>query len=110
MVADRIVSMVSKSLVLLLRPQREEDYELLLELYHRFDPVQKLPYPLTPHITLAYFRPGTIIDGDLLREAVDAAQIDPDNAPVFEFSPKAITVQHFHDMKTYMDVPAGFER
>lgn len=106
MVADRIVSMVSKSLVLLLRPQTEEDYELLLELYHRFDPVQKLPYPLTPHITLAYFRPGTI-DGDLLREAVDAAQIDRHNAPVFEFSPEAITVQHFLDMKTYLDVPAG---
>ena len=53
MVADRIVNMVSKSLVLMLRPGTEEDFELLLEMYRRFDSVAALPYPLTPHITLA---------------------------------------------------------
>ena len=104
MVSDRIVNMVSKSLVLLLRPKTEEDFELLTELYRRFDGIQSLPYPLTPHITLAYFRPG-MIDGERLNEAVNYAQINPENAPVFEFFAEGLTVQSFLDMQTYMDIP-----
>lgn len=104
MVSDRIVNMVSKSLVLMLKPQTEQDYELLLELYHRFDGVQTLPYPLTPHITLAYFRPG-MIDGDALGAAVDFAQINQEKAPVFDFFPEGLTAQSFLDMQTYMDIP-----
>lgn len=105
MEADRIVNMVSKSLVLMLRPKTEQDYELLCELYQRFEGVRSLPYPLTPHITLAYFRPG-MLDGEKLGEAVDFAQINPENAPVFEFSLQSLTVQSFLDMQSYMDVPA----
>ena len=104
MVSDRIVNMVSKSLVLMLRPKTEQDYELLLELYHRFDYVKSLPYSLTPHITLAYFRPG-MIDGDKLGAAVDFAQINPENAPIFEFYVEALTAQSFSDMQSYLDVP-----
>ncbi|MBQ9009687.1 MAG: hypothetical protein IJ088_10200 [Clostridia bacterium] len=104
MVPDRIVNMVSKSLVLMLRPQNEEDFELLRELYRRFDAVQSLPYPLTPHITLAYFRP-CMIDGDRLGETVGAAQVFPEKAPVFEFFPEGLTAQSFLDMQTYQDIP-----
>ena len=104
MVSDRIVNMVSKSLVLMLRPHTEEDYQLLMELYRRFDDIQSLPYPLTPHITLAYFRPG-MIKGDTLGEAVDFAQIVPEKAPVFEFLPEGLTAQSFLDMQTYLDIP-----
>lgn len=104
MVADRIVNMVAKSLVLMLRPQTELDYALLLEMYRRFDALVRLPYPLTPHITLAYFRPG-MLDGDRLGAAVDFAQINPENAPVFEFDAEALTAQTFRDMRSYQDVP-----
>lgn len=104
MVADRIVNMVSKSLVLMLRPQTEVDFELLLEMYRRFDEIVRLPYPLTPHITLAYFRPG-MLDGERLGAAVDSAQISPVNAPVFEFEPEALTAQVFRNMQSYQDVP-----
>lgn len=103
MVPDRIVNMVSKSLALMLKPRTEQDYRLLTELYDRFDGMQKLPYPLTPHITLAYFRPG-LLDGDALGAAVDAVQADPGNAPGFAFSPEGIAVQRFWDMQTYMDI------
>ncbi len=104
MVADRIVNMVSKSLVLLLKPRTEQDYELLLDMYGRFDEIVSLPYPLTPHITLAYFRPG-LLDGDRLGEAVNFAQIDPDQALTFEFYPEGLTAQVFRDMGSYADVP-----
>ncbi len=104
MVPDRIVSMVSKSLVLLLRPRTDGDFETLMEIYRRFDCVRLLPYPLTPHITLAYFTPGTL-DGDRLGRTVDRLQPDPENAPVFCFYPEGITAQAFSDMGTYLDVP-----
>ena len=104
MVSDRIVNMVSKSLVLMLRPQTEPDYELLAELYRRFDEINSLSYPLTPHITLAYFRPG-MIDADTLGAVVDYAQINPKNAPAFEFYPEGLTAQSFLDMQTYLDIP-----
>lgn len=102
MAADRIVNMVAKAPVLLLRPLTEEDFELLMELYERFDCIQNLPYPLTPHITLAYFKPGDI-DGNVLGKAVRSCQIDPERAPVFEFAVEGITVQRFEDMVTYID-------
>ncbi len=104
MVPDRIVNMVSKSLVLLLRPRTERDFETLSELYRRFDRIRPLPYPLTPHITLAYFRPGTL-DGDRIGQIVDRLQVNPENAPVFAFDPEGLTAQVFSDMRTYLDVP-----
>lgn len=104
MAADRIVNMVSKSLVLMLKPQTEQDYELLLEMYGRFDNIVRLPYALTPHITLAYFRPG-MLDGGQIGKALDFAQIHPENAPVFEFCPEGLTAQYFSDMQNYMDIP-----
>lgn len=50
-----IFNMVSNSLVLGLYPADEEEYEKLMELYDRMNDVKRLSYPLTPHITLAYY-------------------------------------------------------
>ncbi|MCR5294432.1 MAG: 2'-5' RNA ligase family protein [Lachnospiraceae bacterium] len=100
--ADRIVNMVSKSLVLLLRPGSEEDFRLLQECHRRFDYIVKLPYQITPHITLAYFRPG-FLDGDRLGSAVDAVQIRQESAAAFAFPLVDLSVQRFLDMQTYLD-------
>ena len=51
-----VFNMVNTSLVLGLVPETENDYIKLMSLYNLVDSVQKLPYPLTPHITLAYYR------------------------------------------------------
>ena len=103
MKTDRIVNMVSKSLVLMLRPVEETDYELLMDLYWRFDEIVPLSYPLTPHITLAYFRPG-LLDGDRLGMAVNRAQQLLDDGQRFAFSTSQLTAQRFLDMRTYADV------
>lgn len=50
-----IFNMVNTSLVLGLYPTDEKEYKKLIELYQVFDSVKKLEYPLTPHITLAYY-------------------------------------------------------
>ena len=105
MLPDRIVNMVSKSLVLLLKPATERDFSLLLQMYRAFDAVRPLPYPLTPHITLAYFRPGPI-DGDRLGALIGKMQPVPGALPVCRFTPEALTAQSFPDMAHYRDVPA----
>ena len=50
-----IFNMVSNSLVLGLYPADEEEYKKLMSLYDLFNEVKVLNYPLTPHITLAYY-------------------------------------------------------
>ena len=50
-----ILNMVNTSIVLALCPASEADYEKLMSLYMLVDKVRTLPYPLTPHITLAYY-------------------------------------------------------
>jgi len=48
-------NMVNTSLVLGLYPANEAEYCKLMNLYEAFNKVRELPYPLTPHITLAYY-------------------------------------------------------
>lgn len=50
-----LFNMVDTSLVLGLYPVVEEEYEKLMDLYQVFESVKQLDYPLTPHITLAYY-------------------------------------------------------
>ncbi|MGT2907393.1 ligT like phosphoesterase [Streptococcus dentiloxodontae] len=50
-----IFNMVDTSLVMGLVPDREVDYDNLMILYRLVDDVMPLPYPFTPHITLAYY-------------------------------------------------------
>ncbi|MBP3610814.1 MAG: hypothetical protein J6J42_10835 [Lachnospiraceae bacterium] len=50
-----IFNMVNTSLVLGLYPVDEAEYEKLMGLYSVFDDIKQLNYPLTPHITLAYY-------------------------------------------------------
>lgn len=50
-----VFNMVNTSLVLGLYPADEAEYDKLMALYHMFEEVRQLPYPLTPHVTLAYY-------------------------------------------------------
>ena len=47
--------MVNTSLVLCFEPETDEDCQKLMSYYEMFQKVVPLSYPLTPHITLAYF-------------------------------------------------------
>lgn len=55
MKTNYIFNMVSNSLVLGLYPVDEEEYKKLMGLYDVVNEVKELNYPLTPHITLAYY-------------------------------------------------------
>ena len=51
-----VFNLVNTSIVLGLEPVDDDNYNRLMNLYNKFEEVKKLEYPLTPHITLAYFK------------------------------------------------------
>jgi hypothetical protein len=58
MEATWMFNMVSTSIVLGLKPADPDSYARLDAMYGKLEEVIPLGYPLCPHITLAYFRPG----------------------------------------------------
>lgn len=50
-----VFNMVNTALVIGLCPENEQEYKRLMNLYQIGDRIVKLPYPFTPHITLAYY-------------------------------------------------------
>jgi len=52
------LNMVGTSVVMAFEPASAADWATLQDLYACFEQAAELPYPLTPHVTLAYFRPG----------------------------------------------------
>lgn len=79
MVSTALFDMVNTSMVLGFEPEDEESCEVLMDYYARFQTLLPLPYQLTPHVTLAYFRPG--IHGphwsEALQNVVDLAATRP---------------------------------
>ena len=71
--SNYLINMVGMSVVLALRPKTKEDYDKLISLYGVVDCVRALPYPLTPHITLGYFKYEgfSAEDGERLCRAVN---------------------------------------
>ncbi len=55
-----LFNMVNTSMVLGFEPEDEESCHRLMRNYEAFQDIVALNYPLTPHVTLAYFKPGTI--------------------------------------------------
>ena len=103
MVTTCAFNMVNTSLVLGLRPKEEEDYEKLMHLYCHIDRICSLPYPLTPHITLAYFnREG--FEGEALRRIEHV--INYLNKATFEvpLSTERLFYQKFISMNDYFNI------
>lgn len=94
-------NMMNKSIVLGLEPVDEYSCRRLMELYERFQSVVHLNYPLTLHITLAYYKPGEY--SVELRNAMKQAFAEITDACGWEFilDEKALWYQRFDDMNRY---------
>lgn len=97
MKATWVFNMVNTSIVLGLVPADEETWRRLDEMYTALEAVVPLGYALTPHITMAYFKPGTYTQYDLncLRNALHHVEID------IPLIPKNLVYQEFWDMNHY---------
>ena len=98
-----IFNMVDTSLVLGLYPVGEEEYRKLMELYFMFEDVKKLPYPFTPHITLAYYNVNgfDLQAAGMLEEAV--SKLNQDEMEI-ELNVNNLYYQKFKSMNDYIDI------
>lgn len=100
--STRVFNMVNNSLVLGFAPSDEESCRVLMGCYEALQDVVRLGYPLTPHVTLAYFRPG-IVSGEALsrlREAVD--RTERMEKIRLELPLSRLEYQLFSDMNSYV--------
>lgn len=98
-----VFNMIGRSLVLGLYPTNEAEYNKLVQLYCLIDNVQTIPYPLTPHITLAYYN----IDGftyESIRRLCDV--VNRMNATPIDItlSTEQRIYQHFYSMNDYRNI------
>ena len=103
MKSNYIFNMVGTSLVLGLYPASEEDYNKLMELYELFNEVKPLNYPLTPHITLAYYNVHGF-SSDSARKLETLIYHLNDLEMEFELSTEQLYYQKFTTMNHYMDI------
>lgn len=97
MKATATFNMVNTSIVLGLEPADGESWGQLDEMYCALHQAVPLSYGLTPHITLAYFRPGIYnrIRLAALREALGPVELD------VELKMADLQLQNFRDMNRY---------
>lgn len=95
-------NMASGSVALGFAPDTEQDCAALMGLHARYQEVVALNYPLTPHVTLAYFRPGTY--GPDAVGALAAALADINALPRVRITldTDCLHYYRFEDMNTYL--------
>ena len=98
-----IFNMVNTSLVLGLYPVDEEEYEKLMKLYFLFDEVKELGYPLTPHITLAYYNVNGF-SAESARELEKVVAELNDCELEIELDVKELYYQKFRSMNDYINI------
>ncbi len=99
-----IFNMVNTSLVMGLVPCCEKDFDALMKLYSTFEQVKIAPYPLTPHITLAYFN----VHGfdEMAKIKLEEAVNKLNSLPSFtvELDTSRLFYQRFYSMSHYENI------
>lgn len=98
-----IFNLVNTSIVLGLEPIDDENFSRLMCLYNKFEEVKELSYPLTPHITLAYFKNKNIgYKGiETLRKAIE--EMNKYEVQI-NLKLKGIYYKHFFSMIKYKGI------
>lgn len=93
-----LFNMVNTSVVLGLAPANEESRNMLTEMYTALETVVPLGYGLTPHITMAYYRPGSYSCRDVQKLKKSMGPVD------MEITLKLddLVYQEFSDMNHYV--------
>lgn len=102
MTSTAAFNMTCGSIALGFAPDTEEDCAAIMGMHARFQEVVALNYPLTPHVTLAYFRPGTYGPEDV--SALDRSLREINALPPVHLtlSTDALHYYRFEDMNTYI--------
>jgi len=100
MKATWLFNMVNTSIVLGLAPADEESWYRLDEMYTTLESVVNLGYALTPHITMAYFLPGTYSPEQVQRLTAVLRNVELE----ITLDMKNLVLQEFFDMNHYETV------
>lgn len=102
MKSNAIFNMVNTSLVLGLYPIDGNNYIKLMELYSIINDIKPLNYPLTPHITLAYYN----VNGfDLSSASILISEVEKHNNNIdFEINLGDLYYQKFTNMNNYINI------
>ena len=96
-----LFNMMNTSVVLGFAPVDEDNCRKLMGLYEAFQSVVKLPYRLTPHITMAYYQPGvypwTQLEG--LEQVI--RQVEKEGPLYLELDAEKLVYQRFTSMDRY---------
>ncbi|MBR2308965.1 MAG: hypothetical protein IKA47_00300 [Oscillospiraceae bacterium] len=95
-----LFNMVNTSIVLGLKPADGESWRRLDEMYTVLEDVVHLGYALTPHITMAYFLPGTYRPKQVQRLTAVLRNVELD----ITLDMKNLVLQNFTDMNHYETV------
>lgn len=92
-----LFNMVNTSVVLGLVPADDDSWCRLDEMYTTLESVVNLGYALTPHITMAYFLPGTYSEEQVQRLSAVLRNVDLE----ITLNMKNLVLQEFFDMNHY---------
>ena len=94
--------MTNGSVALGFAPDTEADCARIMGMHTRFQGVVALNYPLTPHVTLAYYRPGSY--GPEAVSALAEALREINALPKVQLSLSTDNLHYyrFEDMNTYI--------
>lgn len=98
-----LFNMMNTSMVLGFAPVDDESCERLMGMYEAMQEARFLNYPLTPHVTVAYFKPGEYYGNDIARLKEAIAEINNERFEI-ELDVKKLVYQRFTDMNSYMTI------
>lgn len=96
-----LFNMMNTSVVLGFAPMDEENCMRLMGLYERFQSVVELGSRLTPHVTMAYYKPGSYPEGELdgLRRLI--REVEGEDPLYVKLTPQQLVYQRFYSMNCY---------
>lgn len=95
-----LFNMMNTSIVLGLMPADPQSWQWLDEMYTALEAVVPLGYAMTPHITMAYYRPGVYEEADKIRLGTALRNVDME----LSLPQSALVLQNFTDMNHYQTV------
>ena len=100
--ATAAFNMTCGSLCLGFAPDTEEDCAVLMGMHARYQDVVALNYPLTPHVTLAYFKPGVYGPDEVAALAQALREINALPKVHITVDADCLHYYRFTDMNTYL--------
>ena len=95
-------NMTNGSVALGFAPDTEADCAALMALHRGYQSVVALDYPLTPHVTLAYFKPGVYGPDEVAQLADALAEINALPQVHLTVDADCLHYYRFSDMNTYI--------